>query len=132
MFSVIIAGGRTFNDYPLLKQKCDIILKDKTDIEIVSGGAKGADHLGELYAAGQGYRIKRFPALWDKIDIKPCKIKYNKFKQPYNTLAGLNRNLLMGKYADALIAFYNGSSGTKNMIGIAEKLNLLIRIIRYV
>lgn len=38
MFKVIIAGGRNFKDYPLLKNFCDKMLsaKNKEEIEIVS------------------------------------------------------------------------------------------------
>lgn len=65
MFKVIIAGGRDFENYSMLKEKCDIILKNKTNIEIVSGNAKGADKLGELYAKEKGYRISSYPASGD-------------------------------------------------------------------
>lgn len=63
---VIIAGGRTFNDYDLLYQNCDKVLRIKNEIEIVSGTANGADKLGERYAKEKGYPIKQFPANWDK------------------------------------------------------------------
>ena len=49
-FKVIIAGGRDFSDYELLLEKCDYYLTEKTNVEVVSGGAKGADILGERYA----------------------------------------------------------------------------------
>jgi predicted Rossmann fold nucleotide-binding protein DprA/Smf involved in DNA uptake len=44
---VIIAGSRNFNDYNLLKSSCDNLLTQFTNIEIVSGTARGADKLGE-------------------------------------------------------------------------------------
>ena len=46
---LIIAGGREFNDYELLKEKVDYLLRNKKGetIEIVSGKARGADSLGE-------------------------------------------------------------------------------------
>ena len=34
MFKVIIAGGRDFNDYDLLKKKVSMILSNKSEIEI--------------------------------------------------------------------------------------------------
>ena len=40
---VIIAGGREFDDYELLCNECDNVLTGETNIEIVSGGANGAD-----------------------------------------------------------------------------------------
>jgi hypothetical protein len=45
--NVISAGGRDFNDYSLLKEKCDFFLQNHIEIEIVSGTANGADKLGE-------------------------------------------------------------------------------------
>ena len=51
MFRVIIAGGRDFDDYQLLKATMDKLLCNITDeITVVCGQAKGADTLGEQYA----------------------------------------------------------------------------------
>lgn len=46
--------------------------------------------------------------------------------------AGFKRNVKMAEYADALVAFWDGSSrGTKHMIDIAKEKGLDIRIKRY-
>jgi predicted Rossmann fold nucleotide-binding protein DprA/Smf involved in DNA uptake len=66
MIKVIVAGTRTFNNYELLKNKLDEFLKDIEDIEIVSGGARGADALGERYAKEKGYKVTYFPADWNR------------------------------------------------------------------
>ena len=68
-FRVIIAGGRDFNDYALLKAKCDTILAEKAAtrrIVIVSGAARGADSLGERYAREHGYALDSHPADWNR------------------------------------------------------------------
>ena len=102
---VIIAGSRLFKDYELLRQKCDQALLNKLDVEIVSGGCEGADKLGERYAVERGCSIKEMPADWKK----------------HGKSAGPIRNEQMAKYADALIAFWDGKSkGTKNMIDLAK------------
>ncbi len=129
---VIIAGGRDFNDYEKLSEFCDSVLSNTTDIEIVSGTALGADKLGEKYAKEKGYILKEFPAKWKDLKANPCFVKYDKNKEPYNVLAGLNRNEEMAKYADALIIFWNGkSSGSKNMIESATKHKLKIKFYIY-
>lgn len=111
---VIIAGSRTFDDYEKLKQKCDFLLHNIKDIEIVSGNAAGADLLGERYARERGYKLYLYPADWEK----------------YGRRAGYVRNSAMAKNADALIAFWNGiSSGTKMMIDIARKEGLKVKIV---
>ena len=114
---VIIAGGRDFNNYPLLKEKCDIILsKVKEDIIIVSGTAKGADLLGERYAVEHNYQIVYFPANW----------------RLYGAGAGPIRNKEMAEYGDSLILFWNGvSKGSADMLKKAEAKGLKTRIIKY-
>lgn len=117
---IIIAGGRDFKDYELLKTKVDkiieLLIADNFTIEIVSGTANGADKLGEKYAKEKGYKIAYFPANWDK----------------FGKRAGYIRNEEMANYAQALIAFWdNKSRGTKHMIDLAKKYNLPTRIIKY-
>lgn len=115
-YKVIVAGGRDFNDYQLLKRKLSILLDNRRDVEIVSGAARGADSLGERYAEENGLSIHRKPADWDT----------------YGKSAGYRRNAEMAEYADALVAFWDGKSrGTKHMIDLAEKHDLAIRIIKY-
>ncbi|MCA1760432.1 MAG: DUF2493 domain-containing protein [Bacteroidales bacterium] len=115
-FKVIVAGGRDFFDYKLLKSKLDVILSKKENVVIVSGTARGADQLGEKYAREHKLLISSFPALWDK----------------NGTQAGFIRNEEMAKYADACVCFWNGESvGTKHMIETAESMNLKLRIINY-
>lgn len=64
MFRVIIAGGRDFDDYQLLKATMDKLLCNITDeITVVCGQAKGADTLGEQYAMEKGYAIDYYPAI---------------------------------------------------------------------
>lgn len=113
---VIIAGGRDFNDYDLLKIKCDRILQNQDEVIIISGGAKGADSLGERYAKDKGYTIDLFPAKWDE----------------YGKKAGPIRNEEMANNADSLIAFWDGNSkGTKHMIDTATNKGLSVRVIEY-
>ena len=118
-FRVIIAGGRDFTDYGLLKDKCDRILSAVSTthhIVVVSGAAKGADQLGEMYAKEKGYAVKRFPADWDN-DGKT---------------AGPIRNAKMAGYGHALIAFWDGESrGTRNMIDNARERGLQVRLVSY-
>lgn len=115
---VIIAGGRDFNDYNLLKIKCNNILYNKVfeELEIVSGTAQGADKLGERYAKENNIKITRFFPKWNEL----------------GKIAGIVRNHEMGDYADALIAFWDGKSkGTKDMINYVKYKNLKVRIIKY-
>ena len=119
IYKIIIAGGRDFMDYNLLKEKTNKILQEKRvshKIVIISGCARGADTLGLRYASENAFDVEEYPANWDK----------------YGKKAGYMRNVEMAENADALIAFWDGKSkGTKHMIDIATERNLPIRVIRY-
>ena len=118
-FKVIIAGSRGFSNYKLLKEKCNEYLREKRkeyNIIIISGGARGADTLGEKYAQDEGFSLEVFPANWNK----------------FGKSAGFIRNEQMAEIADALIAFWDGkSNGTKHMIEIMENKKLLVRVVNY-
>lgn len=120
MFKVIICGSREFDDYELLKSKCDAYLSRKfnsgEEIVIVSGTARGADLLGEEYAKERGLRVEKYPADWNKFGKK----------------AGYLRNKKMAEVGNACIAFLSNKGeniGTRMMISIAKEKNLLIRIV---
>jgi len=119
VFSIIIAGSRDFNDYEKLKEVCDYMLSKKKEthnIIIISGGARGADKLGEQYAKERGYVLQQYPANWDK-DGK---------------MAGFIRNVEMATVADACICFWDGKSkGTKHMIETARKKKLKTKVVLF-
>jgi hypothetical protein len=81
--------------------------------EVVSGCARGADRLGERYARDRGLPVRRFPADWGGL----------------GRMAGVVRNHAMARYADALIAVWDGSSrGTGHMIRVARKRGLRVYV----
>ena len=115
---VIVAGSRKINHLPLVESVINRAfnkwMSDDQDNwqsyvgpEIVSGGAMGVDFCGERYAQKRGLSVKVFPAEWDV----------------YGKRAGYVRNDQMAKYADALIAIWDGESrGTAHMIKTMEAL----------
>lgn len=131
---IIIAGSRDFNDYKILFRKCNEIFaqlseeglltgsinEDVKNMEIVSGGARGADKLGELFAKEYDIKVKQFIPDWDT----------------YGKSAGYRRNAEMALYAKkdngVLIAFWDGTSkGTNNMINLAKKHGLKVHVVNY-
>lgn len=113
---VIIAGGRDYNPYngiiPLKRFLSKVGLVD--NLELVSGTAKGADQIP--YLMGSGYVVKEFPADWAK----------------NGKAAGYIRNAEMADYADYLVAFWDGNSrGTKNMIEVAKRKGLKVKVFKY-
>ena len=140
---LIIAGSRDFNNYKLLekevgaylreilKEECNLDLVTEGEgnwgwyngeqqveilppLEIVSGGARGADRLGEKYARERNYHLKIFNADWEK----------------NGRSAGYIRNEEMAKYANYCICFnINRSKGSAHMESLAKKHSLGLKVI---
>ena len=115
ILKLIVAGGREFQKYYTLEK--EIMEKfDLDDLEIVSGGARGADHMGEIFARKHGINVKVFPALWDI----------------YGKSAGYRRNEEMANYADEAIVFWDGKSkGSKHMIQIMKNIGKKVTVVYY-
>lgn len=147
---IIIAGGRDFNDYQLLRAESLRIVAEKAKlmnidkipkekITIISGKAKGADSEGEKFAKEFNLNLKEYPADWRNLEAEPCRISENAHGK-YNALAGLARNVKMAEaacsdrenYDPMLIAFWDGkSTGTKHMIDTAKKMNMEVHVVEY-
>lgn len=123
---ILVCGGRHFENYDLLKNILDKVLKLKKltpkDVEIVSGHCKGADLLGERWAEETKASVKIFPADW---------VKYKKS-------AGPIRNKQMIDYITCfrdrlVVAFVSpNSKGTRNTISLAKKNNIPVIATEYV
>lgn len=116
---VIIAGGREFTDYAVLKNVCDHMLsnvKDNSKLTIVSGGARGVDKMGERYAVEHGINLVVMNADWET----------------HGKSAGYKRNQEMADVSTHLIAFWDGKSrGTKHMIDIAKRDGLKSHLVDF-
>lgn len=126
-----IIGSTSFSNYIMLR---DLLLPYKEKItNIVSGGAPGADTLGAKFCKEELNKEPIiFEAEWYNLNTKPCKIKINKVGKKYNCLAGFNRNTLIVKNSDAVIAFWNGKSpGTLDSINKCRSLGVKLEIIYF-
>jgi hypothetical protein len=116
MAKVVVAGTRTFADYALLCAKLDALLANLDSVTIISGGASGADGLGERYAAERGYPVEVMAADW----------------ATHGRAAGPIRNEAMADAATHVVVFWDGKSrGSKSMMEAARRRGLPLRVIRY-
>lgn len=113
---VIVAGSRTVKDY---KHVAEAIRTSPflPLTEVVSGRARGADKLGEMWAKLHRVHMQPFPAGWRDVEgvLDPA--------------AGAIRNQKMAEYADALIVVqYEGepTDGTADMIKRALRMHMPI------
>jgi len=111
---ICISGSRSFNKYYMVLTAMENM--KRTPLAIVSGCARGADMLGELYAKRHDIPIVRFPADWPQ----------------YGKAAGAIRNKQMVEYADEFIIFWDGvSPGTKHMIETVKKSGKHMMLVKY-
>lgn len=120
-FKIIIAGGRDFDDYEKLKKEVDYFIHQNNrhfikKPVIISGGAIGADNLGERYAKEREFELIVEDASWDS----------------YGSYAGHLRNTQMARKADACILFWDGlSRGTRDMMYTANQFGLITKVVYY-
>jgi len=109
---IAIVGGRTFQDYDLMKLSIDCFPGDV----IVSGGAIGADSLGARYAKENRLELVEYLPDWTK----------------YGRRAGFVRNELIIKDSDVVYAFWDSKSkGTESSINLAKKHKKILNVIPY-
>ncbi len=130
---VIIAGDRECADLDLIERAVQQSGFDVT--EVVSGGARGADKTGELWAKVHNVPVKIFKADWDNVKTKGAIVKtrpnpWTHKLEKYNANAGFSRNEEMAEYAEALIALQpdGPTNGTQDMIKRAKAHKLQIHI----
>jgi len=109
-----VVGSRTFTDYQLFYEVLDSILEVHGGmIELISGGAKGADSLAKRYADDAGIGIKIFAAHWDE----------------FGKGAGMIRNTDIVNECDQLLAFWDGKSrGTLDSITKAVQAKKFVMV----
>jgi hypothetical protein len=84
--------------------------------EIISGGARGADRVAEVWAKTNSVPITVFTPNWNK----------------YGRRAGILRNnQMLDTNPDLVLAFWDGvSTGTKHTINEARKRGMKVEVIR--
>jgi len=114
-----IIGSRTFNNYELLKEVMGDYLNRDNELNcelVVSGGANGADSLGERWARENNIQTLIFKPDWKK----------------YGKSAGFIRNEDIIKNSDFVVAFWDEiSKGTKSSIDLTIKHDIPIRIVTF-
>lgn len=111
---IAIIGSRTFNDYDLIVETLNEYVDKITCV--VSGGAIGADMMGERWAKEYNKETKIFLPDWQK----------------YGKSAGYIRNVDIISNSDIVVAFWDGKSkGTQHSIKIAGKEKKQTIIVNY-
>jgi len=108
-----IVGSRSFDDERLARALLDVLLRHFPIDLVVSGGAKGADQIGEAWARSHGIPVRIYKPDWDR----------------HGKAAGFLRNGEIAADADVLMAFWDGASrGTADTIRKAEgKMRIVVQ-----
>ena len=115
-YRVLVAGSRGFGDYDLLASTLDRVLAGKANVVIVSGGAKGADQLGERYATERGLGVEQHLPDWKR----------------HGRGAGMIRNGHMVDVSDHAVFFWDGESrGTADGIKKAQAKGIPVEVVRF-
>jgi hypothetical protein len=121
-FKLIVAGGRDFNNYDQLSNELMELADDPLqlgpyEVSIVSGMARGADALAAHFAYEHDVKLYPMSADWNG---------------PHGKGAGYARNMDMSRFADGLLAFWDGKSrGTRHMIDTMRNAGKFVHVVMY-
>jgi hypothetical protein len=102
-----VIGSRNFSDSHLLTKCLNMLNEEYQLTTIVSGGAKGADIMGQRWAEIRGIETEIYLPDWENLGKR----------------AGILRNKDIVEASDIIIAFWDGiSNGTRNSIDVAHSL----------
>lgn len=115
---LIVSGCRSYTDYREAEMHLDKFFWEFPECTtIISGGASGADSLGERYAKERGMSLEVYRARWGT----------------YGSSAGPIRNRKMAERGTHLLCFWDGESrGTANMLKNAREKRLWVRVVNIV
>jgi hypothetical protein len=106
---VAVLGSRDFKTKDEIRRRLAAYAQRRGLAEIVSGGAAGADRLGEALAVELGLPVRVFSADW----------------KAFGRAAGPKRNQEIAAYADVCFAFINKplnhSRGTASVVAAFKK-----------
>src|SRR3990167_8292284 len=102
---VLVCGGRDFHNVDLMYD----VLKQWDITHVISGHARGADQMAEMWADEHGVPLTIFPAEWDK----------------FGRMAGPIRNqqMLDEGMPDLVVAF-PGGRGTADMVARVKRASI--------
>ena len=114
-FFLVVSGSRNFSNASIIAQYLQQALQKQPNLVLVSGGAKGADHLVQQWASNNHVPCLVVPAKWHK----------------FGKAAGPIRNNFMLAMAHGLLAFpQTTSKGTFSVIKQAKKLGLPTKVVQ--
>lgn len=107
---VLVCGGRNYRDAERVNETLDRLHRDTPISHVITGGATGADSLGEWWAFKTGVQSVVCRANWDR----------------YGNSAGARRNVNMLALGPDLVVAFPGGNGTAHMVRIAKVASVLI------
>jgi hypothetical protein len=113
---VLVTGSLSFNDYELLRATLDRLLAERGNVVVVTGGATGAEALGERYAQERGLGVTQLLADWAR----------------YGRGAKVIRNTQLIEVADRAVFFWDGKNrGIAETIERAEAKGIPVEVVRF-
>lgn len=107
--TVLVCGGRDYNNYPQVEIILNQINEDTGIQRIVNGDARGADRLSTAWASARDIDIAKYPADWDKHGRAAGPIR--------------NQQMLSAEDIDLVVAF-PGGAGTADMVRRSRKAGI--------
>ena len=121
-FRIIVCGGRDYVDAAKVhKVLSNLLQRHGSSLEIIQGGARGADRLARQWADSNGVSCLTMKADWDRFGPSAGPIR-NK-----NMAIELMKGVPRAEFEKSrLVVAFPGGPGTANMMGVAHAYGLKV------
>jgi hypothetical protein len=111
---VLVCGSRDWSDRDAIASALTGLPGEHYEIEVIHGGARGADRIAAEEAEALGFSTRAFPADW----------------QTHGRRAGILRNLqMLDERPNIVLAFQRGGSrGTQHTIDEARRRGISVEV----
>lgn len=125
---LVVTGGRDFKDVTFIEERLDHLLNEYGICEVIQGEANGVDSICKNWAIKRGVPVRCVPAEWDNLNVKPLRIKRNRYGKEYNVMAGTIRNQkMLDDYPQPDYAVvFPGGRGTNDMRRRIYSKNIIV------
>lgn len=117
MSTVIVCGGRDYNDKRVMIRVLDALRTEASIEFVVTGGQRGADTIGLQWAEYRGVPHA-------KEEVTP-----QEWTQRGRAAGPMRNRRMLHKYAPDLVIAFPGHTGTADMVKQAKKANVMVAMV---
>lgn len=124
---ILVCGGRKFTDALAIHRHLDNLAREHGYLTIIEGDARGVDRIAGAWADARGHDHFTLRARWRDTKRPGAVVKLHANGEPYDAMAGPERNRRMLAERPDLVLAFPGGKGTRDMKEAADEAGIAVK-----